>query len=501
MMLSFIAAASLLLCSCERPADAPDTGSGTISFDRETIEVSSAATTLTLNVSSDCDWGVSSEDSGWLTVSPSGGIAGTTALKVSIAENTGADSRESALVFRYGSSSKSLPVRQNYRIEEVAISDPAFKAYLLSEFDADGDGVLSTKEASAISEIKASGLGIKTMPEISTVFPGLTSLDCSDNELSELDLAGMTGLVRLDCSDNNLTQLDIRDLYNLEYFDAGGNPGLTEILVWSGFEAGENFTKPGGARYVEPEVETPPGYTLVWQDEFNSAGSSLPDTEKWWYEIAEPGWVNNELQTYIAGQKGDIVTAEISDGTLKIRAIKDGDRVYSARINTTDYWTYGYFEARLKLPAGLGSWPAFWMMPVANDYGANPWPDCGEIDIMEEVGVDANIVSSSIHCKAYNHVIGTQKTQSRNIGTAESEFHVYACEWTEDYLRFYVDGEELMTFANEGTGRDVWPFTYAFYPILNLAWGGSWGGYAGVDESALPVTMKVDYLRVFQKAK
>ena len=226
-MLSFIAAASLLLCSCERPANAPDTGSGTISFDRETIEVSSAATTQTLNVSSDCDWGVSSEDSGWLTVSPSGGIAGTTALKVSITENTGADARESALVFRYGSRSKSLPVRQNYRIEEVAISDPAFKAYLLSEFDADGDGVLSTKGASAISEIKASGLGIKAMPEISSAFPGLTSLDCSDN---------------------NLTHLDIRDLYNLEYFDAGGNPGLTEILVWSGFEAGENFTKPGGAR-------------------------------------------------------------------------------------------------------------------------------------------------------------------------------------------------------------------------------------------------------------
>lgn len=499
MMLSFIAAASLLLCSCERPADAPDTGSGTISFDRETIEVSSSATTQTLNVSSDCDWGVSSEDSGWLTVSPSGGIAGTTALKVSIAENTGADARESALVFRYGSRSKSLPVRQNYRIEEVAISDPAFKAYLLSAFDADGDGVLSTKEASAISEIKASGLGIKAMPEISTAFPGLTSLDCSGNELSELDLAGMTGLVRLDCSDNNLTNLDIRDLYNLEYFDAGGNPGLTEILVWSGFEAGENFTKPGGARYVEPEIETPLGYTLVWQDEFNSAGSSLPDTEKWWYEIAEPGWVNNELQTYIAGQKGDIVTAEISDGTLKIRAIKDGNRVYSARINTTDYWTYGYFEARLKLPAGLGTWPAFWMMPQES----GSWPGCGEMDIMEHVGADLNEVSSSIHCQAYYHAINTQKTAARHLDGATEEFHVYALEWTEECVRTYVDGVLLLEYNPDdyplGRNEDTWPFHKAFGLKLNLAWGGDWGGYKGVDESCLPQTFEIDYVRVFQK--
>ena len=50
-----------------------------------------------------------------------------------------------------------------------------------------------------------------------------------------------------------------------------------------------------------------------------------------------------------------------------------------------------------------------------------------------------------------------------------------------------------------GAGHNQWPFHYAFYPILNLAWGGDWGGRNGVDESALPVTMKVDYVRVFQK--
>ena len=252
----------------------------------------------------------------------------------------------------------------------------------------------------------------------------------------------------------------------------------------------------------DTEVRTPEGYTLVWSDEFNQ-GETL-NADDWTHEVQGPGWVNNELQTYVDGQAGGRRVTELVDGKLNIHCFKGANgTIYSGRVyaHVNEGWLHGYFEARILLPKGKGTWPAFWMMPVANDYGANPWPDCGEIDIMEEVGVDANIVSSSIHCKAYNHVIGTQKTQSRNIGTAESEFHVYACEWTEDYLRFYVDGEELMTFANEGTGRDVWPFTYAFYPILNLAWGGSWGGYAGVDESALPVTMKVDYLRVFQKAE
>ncbi len=246
-------------------------------------------------------------------------------------------------------------------------------------------------------------------------------------------------------------------------------------------------------------IQTPEGYRLVWHDEFDE-GTTL--SSEWTHEVQEPGWVNNELQTYVNGQADGKRVTELADGKLNIHCFKGSDgKIYSGRVyaNLNSGWLHGYFEARIMLPQGKGTWPAFWMMPVNNDFGANPWPNCGEIDIMEEVGADPNIVSSSIHCAAYNHTIGTQKTASRDIGTAESEFHVYACEWTEDYLRFFVDGEELMEFRNEGTGKDVWPFTYAFYPILNLAWGGNWGGYKGVDESALPVTMKVDYVRVFQK--
>ncbi len=238
------------------------------------------------------------------------------------------------------------------------------------------------------------------------------------------------------------------------------------------------------------------GYQLVWQDEFDTDGILKGD---WTYQTARAGWVNHELQTYVEQTSpGGSPVAECSKGTLKINCFKEGDKVYSGRVyacrNTG--WKYGYVEARLKLPAGKGTWPAFWMMPVH----FTAWPDDGEIDIMEEVGYHPNYTSSSIHCKKYYHSIGTQKTKERFCAGAEGEFHVYALEWTADYIRTYVDGKELFYFENDGKGdKQTWPFNTPFYVILNLAWGGDWGGAQGVDESVLPITMEVDYVRVFQK--
>lgn len=261
---------------------------------------------------------------------------------------------------------------------------------------------------------------------------------------------------------------------------------------------------------AKPEMATgdivvPEGYRLVWHDEFDDKSKNMPNTDHWYYETAEPGWVNNELQTYIAGKKGDIQTAEVSHGTLKIRAIKDGDRIYSARLNTRGEggkagkgWKYGYFEASLKLPVGKGTWPAFWMMPVAS----SNWPDCGEIDIMEEVGCVPNEVSSSIHCKAYYHAINTQKTAKKTLEGAQEEFHTYALEWDETEIKTYVDGVLLFRYKPEDYGKrneQTWPFDKEFELKLNLAWGGDWGGMMGVDESCLPATYEIDYVRVFQK--
>jgi len=252
----------------------------------------------------------------------------------------------------------------------------------------------------------------------------------------------------------------------------------------------------------KPAYDAPEGYKLVWQDEFNS-GSEL-NAADWTHEVQKKGWVNNELQNYVnhKSPNGELVT-EVKNGSLHIHCFKENGNVYSGRVyaHVNEGWQYGYFEARIKLPKGKGTWPAFWMMPVGNDWSTNPWPMCGEIDIMEEVGVVPNEVSSSIHTQDYNHTKNTQKTHAMTIAGAEGEFHTYALLWTADEIITYVDGKEQLhvTKAALGSDHNQWPFHYAFYPIFNLAWGGDWGGMQGVDESALPITMEIDYIRVFKK--
>ena len=241
----------------------------------------------------------------------------------------------------------------------------------------------------------------------------------------------------------------------------------------------------------------PDGYSLVWHDEFNN-GSEL-NADDWTHEVQNSGWVNNELQNYVnhVTPGGSLVT-EVKNGSLQIHCLKENGKIYSGRVyaRVKQGWKYGYIEARIKLPKGKGTWPAFWMMPV----NFTKWPDDGEIDIMEEVGYHPNYTSSSIHCEKYNHQKGTQKTEERFTSGAEDDFHVYALEWTRDYIKTYVDGNPLLNFDNDGTGDyKTWPFNKEFYVIFNLAWGGAWGGQQGVDESVLPATMQIDYIRVFQK--
>ena len=242
---------------------------------------------------------------------------------------------------------------------------------------------------------------------------------------------------------------------------------------------------------IDPGVEVPAGYKLIWRDEFDKL-----DNAEWWFETGAGGWGNNELQRYIPGVEGKDTCARVSGGTLEIMAKQSGNEVLSIRMNTQRSWTYGYFEARLKLPVGKGTWPAFWMMPK----NFKAWPDDGEIDIMEHVGYRPNWISSTIHCKSYNHASGTQKTAEKFIATAQSEFHTYALEWTENAIYGYVDGIRYFTFTNDQKGiYDSWPFYKPFYLKLNLAWGGNWGGAEGVDPSALPAIFEIDYVRVFQK--
>ena len=247
---------------------------------------------------------------------------------------------------------------------------------------------------------------------------------------------------------------------------------------------------------AEAAYYAPDGYKLVWHDEFD-LGSEL-NADDWTHEVKNSGWVNHELQNYVNHKtpEGKFVT-EVRNGHLRITALKENGKVYSGRVyaKVKEGWKYGYIEASIKLPKGKGTWPAFWMMPV----NFHSWPADGEIDIMEEVGYHPVFVSSSLHANAHVHSNGTQVTHEMYCKGAEGEFHTYAILWTAQNITTYVDGKVQLSYDNRGLGRDDWPYDDPFYVIFNLAWGGDWGGAQGVDESALPATMEVDYVRVFQK--
>lgn len=249
--------------------------------------------------------------------------------------------------------------------------------------------------------------------------------------------------------------------------------------------------------------QEPAGYTLVWQDEFDSPsnGKAILPGDKWWFETGGHGWGNNELQYYVDRTYGTDTVARIKDGMLIISAIKlpvalDGKEYISARMNTKQAWKYGYFEARAKVAPGKGTWAAFWMLPEK----FTSWPLDGEIDIMEYVGYRPDVTQASIHTQSYNHVAKTEKTATKNIENAESEFHTYGLEWTEDRITGFVDGKPYFTFVNDGRGdKNTWPFDVPFYLKLNLAIGGNWGGLHGVDSDIFPAVYEVDYVRVYQK--
>jgi beta-glucanase (GH16 family) len=234
-------------------------------------------------------------------------------------------------------------------------------------------------------------------------------------------------------------------------------------------------------------------WRLVWRDEFD--GSAI-DTTKWELEQRDPGWVNNERQAYTSRWEN----ARQENGNLVIEARRDfvGGEYSSARLKTQGKasWTYGRFEARMQLPGGWGSWPAFWMMPEDFSRG---WPACGEIDIMEEVGHDQDSIHSTTHSLAYNYRSANQRTTATTVGGVTGSFHIYAAEWYPDRIDFFVDGRRFFTSPNDNTGDDAWPFHKPFYLIFNLAVGGDWGGAQGVDPNTWPRRLLVDYVRVYQR--
>ncbi len=226
---------------------------------------------------------------------------------------------------------------------------------------------------------------------------------------------------------------------------------------------------------------------LVWADEFNYKG--LPDTARWGYDKGDGcpdvcGWGNNELQYYTWNRKENAHVSGKNYTSARLVSKNKGD------------WKYGRIEVKAKLPKGKGIWPAIWMLPTNWEYGG--WPHSGEIDIMENVGYMPDSVFGSVHTGAFNHLQGTQKTKGVLRKDLSSSFHVYAIEWTENAIHFFVDNEEYLVFKNTGVNAEEWPFDKSFHLLLNIAVGGNWGGKFGINDNIFPQKMMVDYVRVYQ---
>jgi licheninase len=246
--------------------------------------------------------------------------------------------------------------------------------------------------------------------------------------------------------------------------------------------------------------------TLSWADEFD--GTAL-DASKWSFDTSRNkiGWYNKELQYYAADRPENL---RVADGRLVIELRSDpeeirqfpdwgGQKYSSAKIFTKGKAAFdgGFVEVSAKLPCTRGSWPAIWMLPEDD----SPWPEGGEIDILEQVGSQPNVAHATLHTALFNHTRQNGRGAETPVPTACSAFHRYQLAWTPDAITIGVDDRAYMRVANDQPGgRGAWPFDSPFYLILNVAMGGDWAAAKGIDDAALPQRMEVDYVRVFDMA-
>lgn len=223
----------------------------------------------------------------------------------------------------------------------------------------------------------------------------------------------------------------------------------------------------------------------VWSDEFN--GSISAD---WIFETGAGGWGNNEQQYYRREN------ATVQNGALVITAKREGfggANYTSARMKTQGKksWKHGRIEARIAMPSFQGIWPAFWML--GDNISSVGWPSCGEIDIMEHVNTGGEVVGT-IHWSDPNN---NHAEYGGRTNTSITGYHTYAVEWNSTAIKWFVDGAQYheVNIANGVNGTSE--FQNNFFILLNLAVGGNWPGF-NIDNNAMPASMYVDYVRVFQ---
>ena len=268
---------------------------------------------------------------------------------------------------------------------------------------------------------------------------------------------------------------------------------------------------------VNPVADAAPkkSLKLLWSDEFNGKKGTLPSTKTWSFEIGGGGWGNSERQYYtnkasnasMDGSGRFVITAnrisneyaeQVGDvpGTEDILNRCSECQFTSARLKTARNigFMYGRIEARMKLPSGIGAWPAFWMLG-GDVLDGVPWPECGEIDIMEYRGDLSDQSTSAIH--------GPTTPQGSGLGTRFLSFaplsegyHNYAIEWKKNSIDFIVDGRINGSVSAQDTGSRGWVFNQKFFLILNLAMGGTYAGEF-IDPTLNQAQLHVDYIRFY----
>ena len=236
-----------------------------------------------------------------------------------------------------------------------------------------------------------------------------------------------------------------------------------------------------------------PTWKLVFEDEFNRAGSF--DSSKWSFcQRGNPAWAK-----YLTASS-DYVSLDGSNLVLRMDDKQvPGDAVpyHSGGIKTQGKFSfrYGKVEVRARFNRGKGSWPAIWMMPENDTYGG--WPNSGEIDIMEHVNNEV-VMHQTIHNAAVTNASGGS-TASKSTAYNSDDYNVYGMIWTKDKIEFYVNNTLNYTYpkAENATNKD-WPFDQPFYLILNQSGGAGWPG--PISNADLPFSMSVDWVRVYQEA-
>jgi len=246
----------------------------------------------------------------------------------------------------------------------------------------------------------------------------------------------------------------------------------------------------GGRCATEPrEVED------TWADEFDGPAGQLPDATKWAFDIGTD-WGNAQLE-YDTSLPENVSLD--GNGYLAITAREEdyrGRSYTSGRIKTQGLFdqTRGRFEARIKLPVGQGIWPAFWLLGA--DFETVGWPGCGEIDIMEYRGQEPGIVHGTIHGPGYSGGSGIGSSYTLSEGGFDEDFHVFAIDWDEDGITWYVDDQPYQTIQPEDLGGRSWVFDHPFFIILNVAVGGHYVGSPN-ESTVFPQTMLIDWVRVY----